>query len=131
MLCNNHLPALQQFIDDDVLMGDLARETVGGVEIHGVEDVSLRVLAQFLVRAVRSRIMQFHANSVSTSVFADDYCQVIFEAEDDADDLPYLLIQRKRPIFPAFHLAVPGEIVCPLTGKLRGADGERYGALWS
>jgi len=31
------------------------------------------------VRAVRSRIMQFHANSVSTSVFADDYYQSIFE----------------------------------------------------
>ena len=39
--------------------------------------------------------MQFHANSISTSVFADDYYQVIFEAEEDADELPYLLIQRQ------------------------------------
>ena len=39
--------------------------------------------------------MQFHANSVSTSVFADDYYQIIFEAERDAEDLPYLLVQRQ------------------------------------
>ena len=50
MLCNNLPPAFQQFIDDDVLMGDLAGETVGGVEIHGVEDVSLRVLAECFER---------------------------------------------------------------------------------
>ena len=29
--------------------------------------------------------MQFHANSVSTSVFADDCYQIIFEAEEDAE----------------------------------------------
>ena len=42
--------------------------------------------------------MHFHANYVSTSVFGDgDYYQVMFEAEQDADDLdsPYLLIQRQ------------------------------------
>ena len=39
--------------------------------------------------------MQFHATSVSTSIFADDYYQVIFEAEEQAEDLPYLLIQRQ------------------------------------
>ena len=50
MLCNNLPPAFQQFIDDDVLMGDLAGESVGGVEIHGVEDVSLRVLAECFER---------------------------------------------------------------------------------
>jgi hypothetical protein len=42
-----------------------------------------------------------------------------------------LKLECKRPAFPAFHLPAPNEIVCPLTGKLRGADGERYGALWS
>ena len=41
--------------------------------------------------------MQFHANHVSVSTFADDYFQVMFEAEEDAEDSdsPYLLIQRQ------------------------------------
>ena len=42
--------------------------------------------------------MHFHANYVSTSVFADgDYYQATFEAEQDTDDpdSPYLLIQRQ------------------------------------
>src|SRR6266480_1969100 len=40
--------------------------------------------------------MRFHANYVSTSVYGD-YCQVMFEAEQDSDDpdSPYLLIQRQ------------------------------------
>ena len=40
--------------------------------------------------------MYFHANYVSTSVSGDgDYYQAMFEAEQDADDSPYLLIQRQ------------------------------------
>jgi hypothetical protein len=41
--------------------------------------------------------MQFHANHVSTSTFAGDYCQAVFEADKEADDphSPYLLIQRQ------------------------------------
>ena len=41
--------------------------------------------------------MQFHANHVSTSTFADDYYQAMFKAEEEADDpdSPYLLIQRQ------------------------------------
>ena len=40
--------------------------------------------------------MRFHANHVSTSVFGDGDCyQAMFEAEQDADDSPYLLIQRQ------------------------------------
>jgi hypothetical protein len=42
--------------------------------------------------------MHFHANYVSTSVFGDgDYCQAMFEVEQDSDDpdSPYLLIQRQ------------------------------------
>ena len=41
--------------------------------------------------------MQFHANHVSVSTFADDYFRVMFEAEEDAEDSdsPYLLIQRQ------------------------------------
>jgi hypothetical protein len=41
--------------------------------------------------------MQFHANHVSTSFFAGDYYQAMFEADDEADDphSPYLLIQRQ------------------------------------
>ena len=40
--------------------------------------------------------MDFHANYVSTSVSGDgDYYQAMFEAEQDADDSPYLLIQRQ------------------------------------
>src|SRR5258707_13852400 len=44
------------------------------------------------------RIMNFHANYVSTSVFGDgDYYQATFQAEQDTDDpdSPYLLIQRQ------------------------------------
>jgi hypothetical protein len=41
--------------------------------------------------------MQFHANHVSTSTFADNYYQAMFKAEEEADDpdSPYLLIQRQ------------------------------------
>ncbi len=41
--------------------------------------------------------MQFHANHVSTSTFAGDCCQAMFEAHEEADDphSPYLLIQRQ------------------------------------
>ena len=40
--------------------------------------------------------MYFHANYVSTSVSGDGDCyQAMFEAEQDADDSPYLLIQRQ------------------------------------
>jgi hypothetical protein len=41
--------------------------------------------------------MQFHANHVSTSTFAGDCYQAMFEADEEADDLysPYLLIQRQ------------------------------------
>jgi len=39
--------------------------------------------------------MQFRANYVSTSIFADDYYQVVFEAEKEPDDTPYLLVQRQ------------------------------------
>jgi hypothetical protein len=40
--------------------------------------------------------MYFHANYVSTSVSGDgDYYQAMFEAEQDADDSPYFLIQRQ------------------------------------
>jgi hypothetical protein len=40
--------------------------------------------------------MRFRANHISTSV-AGDYYQVMFEAEEDADDpdSPYLLLQRQ------------------------------------
>jgi hypothetical protein len=43
-----------------------------------------------------TRIVQFHANYVSTSV-SGDYYQAVFEAEKDTDDplSPYLLIQRQ------------------------------------
>jgi hypothetical protein len=39
--------------------------------------------------------------------------------------------ERKRPVLPAFHSVETNEIVCPLTGELRGTHVERYGALWS
>ena len=41
--------------------------------------------------------MQFHVNHVSTSTFAGDYYQAMFEADKEADDphSPYLLIQRQ------------------------------------
>ena len=41
--------------------------------------------------------MQFHANHVSTSTFAGDYYQAMFEADEQADGPhgPYLLIQRQ------------------------------------
>ena len=41
--------------------------------------------------------MQFHANHVSTSTFAGDYYQAMFEADKEADGPhgPYLLIQRQ------------------------------------
>ena len=41
--------------------------------------------------------MQFHANHVSTSTFAGDYYQAMFEADEQADrpHAPYLLIQRQ------------------------------------
>ncbi len=41
--------------------------------------------------------MQFHANHVSTSTFAGDYYQAMFEADEEADDphSPYLLIRRQ------------------------------------
>jgi hypothetical protein len=44
-----------------------------------------------------TKIMQFHANHVSVSTFANDYYQIMFEAEEEADDpgSPYLLIQRQ------------------------------------
>jgi hypothetical protein len=38
---------------------------------------------------------------------------------------------RKRPTDRAFHVPLAHEIVCPLTGKLRGTHDERYGAFWS
>jgi len=37
----------------------------------------------------------------------------------------------KRPALPAFHTPVTPEIVCPLTGKLRGTRDERYGTFRS
>ena len=37
----------------------------------------------------------------------------------------------KRPADRAFHVPLAHEIVCPLTGKLRGKHDERYGAFWS
>jgi hypothetical protein len=39
-------PAPQEFVNDDVLVGHLPGEAVGGVEIYRVEDVSLGVLPQ-------------------------------------------------------------------------------------
>ena len=41
--------------------------------------------------------MQFHANHVSTSTFASDYYQAMFDADKEAVDphSPYLLIQRQ------------------------------------
>jgi len=44
-----------------------------------------------------TKTMQFHASHVSVSTFAGDYFQVMFEAEEEADDpgRPYLLIQRQ------------------------------------
>jgi hypothetical protein len=73
----------------------LPTESESGKFEHGKSECGTPPTAQRNARAVRSRIMQFHANSGSTSVFADDYYQIIFEAEEDADDLPYLLIQRQ------------------------------------
>jgi hypothetical protein len=40
-------------------------------------------------------------------------------------------MHRKRPTDRAFHVPLAHEIVCPLTGKLRGTHDERYGAFWS
>ena len=41
--------------------------------------------------------MQFHADHVSTSTFAGDYYQAMFEADKEADrpHSPYLLIQQQ------------------------------------
>jgi hypothetical protein len=43
--------------------------------------------------------MQFHAECVTVSV-AGDYYQILFEAEEDSDDLdsPYLILQRQFEI---------------------------------
>jgi len=43
--------------------------------------------------------MQFHANHVSTSTFAGDYYQAMFEADKEADHPHglYLPIQRQTP----------------------------------
>jgi hypothetical protein len=37
----------------------------------------------------------------------------------------------KRPAIRAFRIGLAHEIVCPLTGELRGTDDERYGAFWA
>jgi hypothetical protein len=37
----------------------------------------------------------------------------------------------KRPALPAFHTPLTHEIVCSLTGKLRGTHDERYGTFRS
>jgi hypothetical protein len=45
--------------------------------------------------------------------------------------LHHVSVDSKRPTDRAFHVSLAHEIVCPLTGKLRGTHDERYGAFWS
>ncbi len=63
------LPAPQQFVNDDVLVGDLAGETVGGVEIYRVVRIALRVSVQVFKRRAVEHLAAVPVVNVSSATW--------------------------------------------------------------